>query len=225
MNPKAFQHISSEANAIRNDLSIVADKIRKCDVKIRNENQQLHKSVMNILKIPGYVQSNDITSDSFCVVLFDEGSIRLYRHVCLKDKIFLDASGTIVEKVRGVKRILLYSLTTRNPFGKSPPVPLAEMISSTHTAGTIKRMMSLLREKEKTLYGNNVILLAIRTDFSMAMIAACISEFNNGITVTEYLDQCFDIVSGTDRGSRQRLTLQLICSAHLMKTNAKNVEI
>ena len=40
----------------------------------------------------------------------------------------------------------------------------------------------------------------------------------------EYLDQCFDIVSGADKGSRQRLTIQLICVAHLMKTNAKNVK-
>ena len=102
VNPKASQHTSSKANAVRSDLSIMAGKICKREANIHNKNQQLHKSVMNIGKFPGYVQSNDITSGSFCVVLFDEGSIRLYRHVCLKDAIFLDATGVIVENVRSV---------------------------------------------------------------------------------------------------------------------------
>ena len=63
-------------------------------------------------------------------------------------------------------------------------MPLAEMILSTHTAGAIKHMLTLVWEKEKTPYGDNAIPLAIRTDFTMAMIAACITEFNNGIMVT-----------------------------------------
>eukprot|EP00112_Aurelia_sp_Birch-Aquarium-sp1_P024568 Seg7828.1 transcript_id=Seg7828.1/GoldUCD/mRNA.D3Y31 product="hypothetical protein" protein_id=Seg7828.1/GoldUCD/D3Y31 len=57
----------------------MADKIRKCDEKFREENQELYKSVMNILKIPGYVQSNNIRSGSLSIVLCDDRSIRLYR--------------------------------------------------------------------------------------------------------------------------------------------------
>ena len=116
ISPKAFQHISSEANAVRNDVSIVEDKIGKCDDKIREEKKWLHKSVMNILKIPGYVQSNDITSDMLSILLFDEGSIWLYRHVCLKDTIFLDATRTIVEKVRGLKRIFAVLSNNQKPI-------------------------------------------------------------------------------------------------------------
>ena len=68
-------------------------------------------------------------------------------------------------------------------YPQTPNCCVRKMISSTHTMGAIKPMLTLKQEKENTIYGNDAILLAITTDFSMQMIAACVSEFNDGITV------------------------------------------
>ena len=136
------------------------------------------KSMMDKQWITGFLQFTTGTPSS---VLFDEGCVRLYRHVCSKDMLFFYATGTIVEAVKNFKRLLLYSLTTRNPFNKSPPVSVAELISS--SAGSIQQLLSLLREKERAVYGDNVHPFAIRTDFSLAIINACITEFNGGMTM------------------------------------------
>ena len=120
-----------------------------------------------------FLQSNDITTDTLSSVLFDEGCVQLYCHVCTKDILFFYTTGTIVEAVKNFKRLLLYSLTTRNPFNKSPPVPVAELIPS--SAGSIQRLLSLLRETERAVYGDDVQPFAIRTDFSLAIINTCIA--------------------------------------------------
>eukprot|EP00794_Sanderia_malayensis_P013594 gene13594-15005_t len=220
---KAFQNISSEANAQKNDINHIAEKIRKCDAEIRKETASLYKSMMEAQKLEGYVQSCDITCEALSVVLFDEGSVHLYREAACKDVLFVDATGTIIEKIRGFKRILFYSLTTRNPLGKTPAIPISELISSTHTAGGISRLFSVLREKEKFLYGDNIMPLAIMSDFSTAILSAVISIFNSGMTTQEYTDKCYNIITGV-AGEEQKLTLALICSAHLMKANARQIE-
>ena len=222
---KAFQHISTEAKRKQNNVNLISEKIRDCDKAIQGKGGGTFETMMDKQQILGFVQSNDITNDTLCVVLFDEGCVRLYRHVCSKDILFFDATGTIVEAVKGFKKLLLYSLTTRNPFNKSPPVPVAELISSSHTAGSIQRLFSLLREKERAVYGDNIQPFAIRTDFSLAIINACIAEFNGGMTVGTYIDHCYDIVSGqTQSFQDSHMTLVLVCAAHVMKMNSNNVE-
>eukprot|EP00112_Aurelia_sp_Birch-Aquarium-sp1_P007934 Seg1866.7 transcript_id=Seg1866.7/GoldUCD/mRNA.D3Y31 product="Sentrin-specific protease 1" protein_id=Seg1866.7/GoldUCD/D3Y31 len=222
--PKAFQHISSEARAEQLDMSSMSGKVRIVDKDIREKNDSLHKSLMSNQNLRGFVQSNDITNDSISVALFDEGGVRLYRQICSKDVMFFDATGTVVEKLKGCKRILIYSLTTRNPFGKSPPVPLAELISSSHTSGSIRRLFTLLREKEKMIFGNNNQPIAIRTDFSRAIITALVAEYCGGISIEEYVDKCFDVLTGKDISPADHFPIILCCSAHAMKMNAKNVE-
>eukprot|EP00794_Sanderia_malayensis_P001958 gene1958-2226_t len=145
----------------------------------------------------------------------------------MKDILYFDATGSLIEKVKGFKRILLYSLTTRNPFGKTPAVPLAEMISASHTAPAIKRLFAMLGEEETTLYGENIKPLsnyqAIRTDFTLAIISACAEEFN-GITTDSYLESCYNILTTRESAGNRRLTVLLLCTAHVMKGNAKNDE-
>eukprot|EP00794_Sanderia_malayensis_P015499 gene15499-17078_t len=184
---KAFQNISFEVNAQKNDINHIAEKI------------------------------------PLSVVLFDEGSVHRYREAACKDVLFVDATGTIIEKIRGFKRILFYSLTTRNPLGKTPAIPISELISSTHTAGGISRLFSVLRDKEKFLYGDNIVPLAIMSDFSTAILSAVIRIFNSGMTTQEYTDKCYNIFTGV-AGEEQKLTLALICSAHLMKANSRQME-
>eukprot|EP00795_Rhopilema_esculentum_P003136 gene3136-1441_t len=116
---KAFQHISAEAKALESDASIVAEKIRASDKKIRDYNRVHFKSMMEKQTILGFVQSNDVTNDSLCVVLFDE-------------------------------------------------------------------------------------------------------EFNYGMTVESYVNQCYDMLQG--KCANISITLVLICAAHISKSSAKFVE-
>ena len=218
---KAFQNISSEANKEMNNLDLVAAKIRECDERISRETVKLFKNMKEKLKVSGYVQSNDITKSTLSVVLMDEGSVRLYRSICDKDVLFFDATGTIIKDIVGLKRLLLYSLTTRDPLGKSPPIPIAEMISSTHTASAIRRLLIVLREKERFLFADNRQPIAVRTDFSMAMISACVAELNNGMSLEQYINACYGILEGTTLDAN--LSLVLVCSAHVMKMNSRYI--
>eukprot|EP00794_Sanderia_malayensis_P001959 gene1959-2227_t len=51
--PKALQHISEEAGAGCNNLSLLVTKVHKCDLKICTEQRALHKSMMTEQKVKG----------------------------------------------------------------------------------------------------------------------------------------------------------------------------
>ena len=93
-----------------------------------------------------------------------------------------------------------------------------------HTAGAIQIIFTALRNEERTLYGDNQQPLAIRTDFSAAIMSACLAEYMGGISLKQYLDKFLDIITGVESDHHAPLTLVLVRAAHLMKMNAKNVE-
>ena len=166
----------------------------------------MHKTTMHIPKVPGYVQSCDITNKSLSLVMLDEGSIHLYRDFALKDILFVDATGSIIEK-KGLKRISLYSLSKCNPFGKTTPVPLCELVLSRHTAGAISRLLIILQEKERHIFGRNISPVAIMSDYSIAILSPVVSVFNGSLPT--YLDRCYNFAFGKNKVERNRAPFTL----------------
>ena len=71
---------------------------------------------------------------------------------CINDILYLDATGQVVKKIKEFNRILYYCLSVRHPFGSFPLLPVAEYISSVHTADAIRSFLMYLRRKEKTYF-------------------------------------------------------------------------
>ena len=118
---KAFRHISAEAKRDQRLPSLLAKNLTELDEKLKKDDiEKCSKSQIN-KRFYGFIASTDVTSDSLRITLLDEGGVRLYHSVAPKDIIYIDATGTVVENIAQFKRLLLYSFTTRNPFGLSPP--------------------------------------------------------------------------------------------------------
>ena len=76
----------------------------------------------------------------------------------------------------------------------SVSIPVFDMLSSFHTAATIETKLSLLQSHIRLCNnGQADIPAVIVTDFSYAMMYACLRAFNNE-TFVEYLQRCFLIL-------------------------------
>ena len=56
----------------------------------------------------------------------------LYHETAPRDILLVDATRTVTSNIPWLKRILYYAALVRYPFGKTPPVPVCEYISSHH---------------------------------------------------------------------------------------------
>ena len=141
---KAFQHIPAENRAEENNIEKVQASVIAAEKKTINRDYDICRRLKRKKTIYGFIQSNDITSKNISIILLDEGSVKLYRKVCVKDILYFDATGSVIKPIRGFSQIYLYSLTTRHPFGLSPPVLLVEAILSSHNAFNISKVLHIL---------------------------------------------------------------------------------
>ena len=77
----------------------------------------------------------------------------LYHKTTPRDILYVDAMRTVISNIAWLKRILYYAALVRSPFGKTPPVPVCEYISSNHDQFSIRHFFSTLHEKEYHVYG------------------------------------------------------------------------
>ena len=190
--------------------------------KFRLEDEQEALSLgQGYRRIFGYIHTIEITNDEIKISLFTEGTVRIFHQLCRKDILYIDATGSFVNKAKSFKRIFNYCLALRHPLRKAPPLPLLEFISSSHTTDAVGSMLLYFREKENFIFGSRNIPKLIICNFSKVLIAAVLYEFK-GETVEEYLARAFHIITG--KATTQDLAKALIhvCSAHVIR-NTKEV--
>ena len=166
----------------------------------------------------GYIQGLSIDNSLIRLVLFDDPMVRLFHVLAPRDIIYLDATGNIVERIKPFKRIYYYALTVRHLFGLSPPLPVAEYITSSHTTDSLRHFLLTFREKENTVCkGNPSRPKLLVCDLSIPLYASALLEFNKE-TVSQYLRRTFHIVTGRANADELNLMLVHICSAHSMNS-------
>ena len=74
----------------------------------------------------------------------------LYHETAPRDILYVDATGTVASKIPWLKRILYYAALVRNPFGKTPPVPVCEYITSNHDQFSIRHFFLHYMKKSIT---------------------------------------------------------------------------
>ena len=164
-----------------------------------------------------YVQMINTTHNEIKITLFNEGMVRIFHQLAMKDIVYFDATGSLVAKVPNFKKIFNYCIAVRHPFSKAPPLPVLECISSSHNSDSVRSMIVNFREKENILFGKKQIPKLLVCDFSRVLISASLFEFN-GESIDDYLERTFLIKTGD--GNQDRLNNKMfihVCSGHLMK--------
>ena len=138
-----------------------------------------------------------------------------------KLSLHLDATGSVVRKIdRDQKKFLYYALTLKHPIMKISPIPLAEMLSSSHTNVEITHFLHKWSYDVKLVLNHEICPAHIEVDFSWVMLHSICRIFNKE-QLEDYLDACWDFIhNSAHKFERNRSVLQreieVYCSAHLM---------
>ena len=190
-----------------------------CDLEASIKQEDEHNAIKlghTWRKFFGYIQLCNVTPE-LSVVLFNEASVRIFHELSKQDIIYIDATGKLFANEHNYPRLLYYAMVLRNPYQLNAPVPISELISSRHTAESIGLMIRKLKEKEKDVFeSKGAVPSLVMSDFSMAIIIACLKEFNNE-SYDEFLERGYRIVMGLASKSDMLKASHRVCSAHMMQ--------
>ena len=222
---KVYSKISLTIQNEKHDYEQLNSRLLKLERKLKEEDKENSKRLANPIPFYGYLLGFNLTSSHLYACFSGAGQIMLYRDVInIPDILYFDATGSLLETVKPFKRILYYSLTTRHPFGTTPPVPVFEFVSSEHTSEAIRRGLQDLQCYDQLVHKSIKVPLVMMCDFSAAIIAACLKTYNNQ-TRTEYLDMLYDaVVTKSKVPDAENTMIRLVCVAHIMKTNGRSID-
>jgi hypothetical protein len=172
--------------------------------------------------VSGFIQT--LWLFPFTVLLFCEKQVNAYLNSIRQtpdSTLHFDATGSIVKlkEKTGHDTVFVYSgVLAENSM------PVFEIITSWHRAFAIESHINIFNGYVRLC--NNGQLLKPRyviTDFSYALINACIHAFNDMNLVT-YLRMCDSILSGQCNAAQiDSMTFVNLCAAHIMKSFAVKV--
>jgi hypothetical protein len=151
-----------------------------------------------------------------------EKQMELFTTTCKEDEdttLHLDATGSVMQRIRGQQRPLYYCL-----FLAKLSIPVFDVLTTTHKSvsiqGSLDEFNSLVRQINN---GKVVKPRYIVTDFSYAIINACLQSFNN-LSLLSYLRRCFNILQvKVTQHEISSITFIVLCHAHIMKTVSMSV--
>ncbi|XP_028988701.1 uncharacterized protein LOC114845072 isoform X2 [Betta splendens] len=213
--------------------SLTKDVLKKISSEVR-KSSRLHNGMMLELMLTqkiikqsgshaasnGYLQSLQI--DPFAVHLYTESGIQILTKHLKKSApitLHLDATGSVVQKIPDQdKRVLYYALVLPGMGKDKPPLPVAELISNSHSIPTISYW--LMEFRRKLCYATKRRIAQIETDHSWALINSVLLSFNKE-NISVYLDRAFESIYSSTLQKIPAFTVVHICSAHIMKTVAQ----
>ncbi len=149
--------------------------------KIISENvkkETLHNNILaelqllkDTFELEGAPYIHEIGLDPFCVILYSPQQISMLRKLSSENdlKIYLDATGSIINNIQNQKRPYLYSIVVK-PNPTLPPLSLADMISTSHNIPKIQFFLSTVK-RAVGLTGKQIKVKQVETDYSYALIA------------------------------------------------------
>ena len=215
----AYQKIASLARQAANSCEAVREQVLSLQESMRQMDEEESVKLGWTFRTEfGYIQKPIINPDNLQIILMDQIMTMLYHeHVC-NDVLYIDATGSVTDQAKWLSRVLYYVAVVRHPYGRTPPLPVAEFITNKHDQFAIEEFLRMLHEKEYRKYKQTTNPRMVMTDFSWAIIQACLKVFCNE-TLTEYLNRAYRIVTGSADGEDFLKTRLHVCAAHMMKLN------
>ena len=207
---------SKRTETLSNDIKSVGKSLEVEDQKKASVNQKSKRYCF------GFVHDVS-TFPNLRIVLTHESLVRLYHSLVTRDILYIDATGNVVEKIPGFKRILLYTLALRHPYSNLVALPVAQYVTSSHTVTSIASFLMKFREVEKVVKnGVNVTPKLIMTDQSLAIIKACLKEFT-GESMNDFMNRGFRVVQGKANHEDLSKTIIHVCFSHIMNNTKKDL--
>ncbi|CAC5375351.1 unnamed protein product [Mytilus coruscus] len=176
-------------------------------------------------KIEGYIQH--ISYDPFQIAMFEETQIKILAHKIKAGNcvLYFDATGTVVEKSGSpAKTVLYFALICKSDVQGDPPIPLAELITSDNTTLSITTFLHKVKYCLVKHFYERSGPQRIETDFSWALIHACLLVFNTE-DVTRYGSRSWNIVHHKcSTAVINHFTIMHICASHMIKAAKRQVE-
>lgn len=155
------------------------------------------------------------------IILYTERQIRYL--LSLKPGIvfcYLDATGSIIANPPNVKKQIYYYALVLPGSYRYGPLPLLEFISEVHSVPYISRPLSVFNHSIQQMTSRNLVIDKIETDFSLALIQAALKAFNNGMSLSSYLNLMYEFMQENTE-KEQTFTYIHVCSSHFIKTTIK----
>ena len=163
--------------------------------------EETRESEFSKFTVPGYMQH--ICAVPFSVLLYTEQGVRTYHHMGTTSTLFCNATGSIVS-LKGTQyksdTVLYYSPVLSHPHSDCPPVAVAELISTEHSALAISHFLECFRKSEGLIYGYKHVIIP-----SLILLLSFLHVY-----ISHYLHRCFRIVNGccTDKADYDKLFIQ-----------------
>ncbi|MES9883988.1 MAG: hypothetical protein ABW185_24340 [Sedimenticola sp.] len=199
--------------------------------KIISENvkkETLHNNILaelqllkDTFELEGAPYIHEIGLDPFCVILYSPQQISMLRKLSSENdlKIYLDATGSIINNIQNQKRPYLYSIVVK-PNPTLPPLSLADMISTSHNIPKIQFFLSTVK-RAVGLTGKQIKVKQVETDYSYALMQASLATFNH-VTIKEYLVKCMDIIKCGELP--QDFTVLHLCGRHMIRDYMRHLQ-
>ncbi|KAK7130483.1 hypothetical protein R3I93_019973 [Phoxinus phoxinus] len=155
------------------------------------------------------------------VMLWSKNTIRLFHQRCRDDIVYIDATGSIVQKARGKSApFYVYELVVRHPIKGSSPIPVATYVTCQHTTASVLFFMESFQTDYYKLFGRKSVRrpVMIMCDGSLVLMQAVAYTFCK-LPLESLLSMYYDIVTGNLKEVMDMPILHR-CLSHIMK-NAK----
>jgi len=153
----------------------------------------------------------------FHVVFYTEQQLQLYINACRTTEavVHVDATGSVIANIPGQKRPLYYCLLLHDGS-----LPVMDILTTRHSGEWLHSLLLMFNASVRLINrGSLVTPRQIVTDFSYALMSACLAAFNSAMSIDGYLSFTYRCIS------RHYSTAQLtsfsyltLCMAHMMKT-------
>ena len=163
----------------------------------------------------------------FVIHLYKEEQLRVYvqrRRGEGSSVWHLNATGSIIRSAASNKSILNYALVMEGAKPGLAPLPVAEMISSSHTIVTVTHFLSNAYHTIQKLTTTNAAPSVVVTDFSWTMIQAVLHAINHQ-DIVMFLRLSWKVLTGEIAWPVTLTKIHMCCAhfLHMISSNLKRV--
>ena len=145
----AYQQIASLARRAARSCETLRENILSLRESLRYKDEEESMRLRWTFRTEfGYIQKPIINPDNVQIILLDQIMTMLYHEHVRNDVLYIDATGSVTDKLKWLPRVLYYVAVVRHPYGKTPPLPIGEFISSKHDQFAIEEFLRMIHEKE-----------------------------------------------------------------------------
>lgn len=203
--------------------------LRNIALEIRKKSRLHHNEIMSLQLMVANKKNNpeDVLQKVMLhpkgVFLWSSKSIEIFQSRCREDIVYLDATGSIMKKRKGLPPFCVYELVVRNPRKTCSPLPVATYLTCDHTTASVTYFLEAFLTDVARAFGRKAMRspVMLMCDGSMVLMQAiCLAFAKKNLSDT--INHNYNIASG--KGNKEDFEVPILrrCLSYVMK-NAKEI--